>query len=244
MKKTSGQGQGSSKPSEVRNSALVPVNNTNNKPKTVKAKTAEISSNEEAEFDYKSLGKISSGYVPPKKSFSFKSSKSGKGSSKKGKFGKLPPYAPAIALVAAFILVVGAVFAVLSYTGVFDEKVQVTLADGTVKKIPTEQVYAELMTDKFYSGIVIDGIDVGGMTYDEAFNAISSKLPAQPETIDIRLSLEGKTLFLDFSDATFEYNTRQILDEAFAMYRPAADADETAIVECYNNVQQERTKNI
>ena len=252
MKKKAGQGQGGSKPSEVRSTALVPVQNTNNKPAASKSKSAPAAVKEEPEFDYKSLGKISSGDKTSKSRSTKSGKKSGSNSSansgsaygfsnKKSK--KKNPFAPIIAIAAAVILVAGAVAALLYYTGVFEEKVEVTLADGTVTKITTEEAYAELATDKFYAGTVINGIDVGGMTYDEALNAVTNTVPDKPLSIDIRLSLAGKLLYLDFSDATFEYNTKQILDEAYAMYRPAPlaegeEPDPVALVENYNNVQQ------
>ena len=138
----------------------------------------------EPEFDYRSLGKVSSGDTSTKSKTKSKSSKKSSQSSgaeygfvkggNKGSRFKNNPYAPFMVIAAAVILVAGVVAAVLYYTGVFDEKVQVTLADGTVTKITTEQAYAELQTDKFYSGIIIDGIDVGGMTYDEGRDILTS----------------------------------------------------------------------
>ncbi len=248
MKKTGGQAQGGSKPSEVRSSQLVPVNNASKSLKAAESKSSKPEVKAEPEFDYRSLGKISSGDTSTKAKSKSKSSKKSskstgaeygfvKGGNKGSRF-KNNPYAPFMVIAASVLLVAGVVLAVLYYIGAFEEKVQVTLADGTVTKITTEEAYAELQTDKFYSGIVIDGIDVGGMTYDEAFNAITANQPAKPLSVDIRLSLAGKLLYLDFSDATFEYNTRQILDEAYAMYRLPAEADLTQVVECYNNVQQ------
>lgn len=251
MKKKAGQGQGGSKPSEVRSTALVPVQNTN-KPAAAKSKSAPAAVKEEPEFDYKSLGKISSGDNKSNSRSTKSGKKSGSNSSANSgsaygfsdkKTRKKNPFAPFIAIAAAVLLVAGAVAAGLYYTGFFEEKVEVTLADGTVTKITAEEAYAELATDKFYAGTVIDGIDVGGMTYDEALNAVTTTLPDKPLSIDIRLSLAGKLLYLDFSDATFEYNTKQILDEAFAMYRPAAlaegeEPDPVMLVENYNSVQQ------
>ncbi len=251
MKKKAGQAQGSGRTSDIRNTSLVPANsNGYRKPSVSGSKTAKpvqpVQSGP-AEFDYKSLGKstvnnetykrsprpktqtVSSdesvyGFSPKKKS----SSRSGK-KNIKGLF---------IAAVAAVLLVAGAIGLAVYYISTIEDRYEVTLADGSVKKVTAEEAYAELMTDKFYSGIIIDGVDVGGMTYDEALNAVTSKQPSKPTNIDVKLNLNGKKLMLDFSDATFEYNTRQILDEAYAMYRPVSADDTAKLVECYNNVQQ------
>ena len=144
MKKKAGQEQGGSKPSEVRSTALVPVQNKNNKPAASKSKSAPAAVKEEPEFDYKSLGKISSGDKTSKSRRTKSGKKSGSNSSansgsaygfsnKKSK--KKNPFAPIIAIAAAVILVAGAVAALLYYTGVFEEKVEVTLADGTTLKV-------------------------------------------------------------------------------------------------------------
>ena len=250
MKKKAGQAQEGSRYSEVRNSSLVPAKNGGAKSPGVSGgkKTSKPAASEPEGFDYKSLGKSLNNGEQYKKTtrsktqdntvnaygFSSKTSKK----SKSGFSAFRKKYGMYIAIAAAVILLAGAIGLGVYYIGSIEDRYEVTMSDGSVKKITAEEAYAELMTDKFYSGIVIDGVDVGGMTYDEALNAVSSKQPAKPLDIDIKLLLNGRKLYLDFSDATFEYNTRQILDEAYALFRPA-NADDTAVlVECYNNVQQ------
>ena len=247
MKKKAGQAQDSSRTSEVRSTSLVPAKNNGSKsPKASGSRNAKPAASEPAEFDYKSLGKSLNNNETYKKSsgqkkqsnntvnaYGFSSKKSkGKKSAFQKKYGML------IAIAAAVLLLAGAIGLAVYYIGNIEEKYEVTMSDGSVRKITAEEAYAELMTDKFYSGIVIDGIDVGGMTYDQALNAVTAKIPAKPVSIDVKLVLNGKKLTLDFSDATFEYNTRQILDEAYALYRPANADDVAKLVECYNNVQQ------
>ncbi len=253
MKKKAGQapGSSSSRPSEVRNTALAPVNNNNNinktevsgrevfKPapeKSVPAKMTTDSAKSTSKSAPRSLesssSKRSSGSSTVKSTV-----RTAKTTTKRVKSKKKNP-GPAIAAVAAVILVAGAVLAGLYYTGFFKPQIEVTMADGTVTKIKAEEAYAELMTDKFFAGTVIDGIDVGGMTVDEAFNAVSVTLPAEPVDVDVKLNLEGKKLPLDFSDAVFEYNTREVVEEAFSKFRPLNDTDLVQLTECYNNVQQ------
>ena len=61
MKKTGGQAQGGSKPSEVRSSQLVPVKSAPKNIKAAESKSSKPTAKAETGFDYKSLGKISSG---------------------------------------------------------------------------------------------------------------------------------------------------------------------------------------
>ena len=247
MKKKAGQAQDYSRSSDVRSSSLVPVDNHGSDILSGrKAAKAEVSEYEE--FDYKSLGKSTngdSGKKSPKTSKKTQSSSSNeqygfssKSKSKKSKASKKKIAGPIIAIAAAILLIAGAVFAAIYYLEPFKERIEVTLADGTVTEITAEEAYAELMTDRFYAGTVIDGIDVGGMTKDEAYNAVSKTLPEKPLEIKIEIKLLEKTLYPNFNDASFEYNTREILDEAFAKYRPVDDTDLVQLAECYNKVQQ------
>ena len=253
MKKKAGQPSGTTRASETRSTALVPVNNSSsNKPKVsddtmiykselsktsdTAGKTSKSTSGSSSKSVSKSSDKSSSG-----KSGSSNTVKStvrtAKTTTKHSK-SKKKKAGPVIAVVAAVILVAGAVLAGLYYTGFFKPQIQVNMADGTVQKIKAEEAYAELMTDKFFAGTVIDGIDVGGMTVDEAYNAVSASLPEAPLSIDINLNLEGKKFPVDFSDATFEYNTRDVINDAFSKFRPLNDTDLVQLTECYNGMQQ------
>ena len=153
---------------------------------------------------------------------------------------------PAIIGVAAVIIVAGVILAVLYFKNpadnpiekVFDAQVEVVMADGTTQTMNANAVYAELTTDKLYPGIVIDGVDVGGMTKQEAYDAVMKVLPQDPVTVDVKLDLVGKTLKPEFKDITIEYNTAEIIDEAFAKYRPDNKTDLNSLVECYNEVQK------
>ena len=153
---------------------------------------------------------------------------------------------PIIIGAAAVVLVAGVVMAVLYFKNpadnpiekVFDTQIEVVLADGTIQTMNANAAYAELATDKLYPGIVIDGVDVGGMTKQEAYDAVMKVLPQDPVTVDVKLNLVGKMLKPDFKDITVEYNTAEIIDEAFAKYRPDNKTDLNSLVECYNEVQK------
>ena len=96
------------------------------------------------------------------------------------------------------------------------------MADGTVSNLKAEDVYAELVAsaNTFYPGTFIDDIDVGGMTKEQAVEAVNNSLKdAKPVEVEYKLKLDGQVYPLDFSDAKFTYNTQEVVDEAFAQHR-------------------------
>ena len=121
--------------------------------------------------------------------------------------------------------------------GYFKPTIMVTMADGSQQKIKVEDAYAEINIDKFYQGTKIDGIEVGGMTLDEAYTAVSASLPEEPEDVTVKLNVEGKLYPVDFTDVTFEYNAKEVVDEAYKLYRPTSD-DPDELSACYNAIQQ------
>ena len=255
MKKKAGQAPGVSRTPEVRNTAIAPVKNTSSGRELTVAK-AEVPVTEVPtevisetpyveEFDYSSLGKTASTKPvksSPKASRSSSSSKAAgstpKAAPKRANKKKKKSIVPVLAVILGVLVVAGIVLGVLYYTGFFKPRIEVTMADGTVTEMKAEAAYAELMTDKFYQGVVIDGIDVGGMTKAEAIQAVSATLPEVPMHVDIRLDITTKVIPVDFSDVGFAYNTEEIVDQAFNKYRPANDTDLAALVESYNSVQR------
>ena len=173
-------------------------------------------------------------------------SKPVKSSSKRPAAKKKNAAVPVIASVAALAAVAGIAVAVMYFQNpqdnpiekVFDAQIEVVMADGTTQTMNANAAYAELATDKLYPGIVIDGVDVGGMTKQEAYDAVMKVLPQDPVTVDVKLDLVGKILKPEFKDITIEYNTAEIIDEAFAKYRPDNKTDLNSLIECYNEVQK------
>ena len=152
----------------------------------------------------------------------------------------------AVVAAAAVIIVGGVVLGVLYFKNpgnnpvekVFEAQIEVAMADGSVQTMNANAAYEEIATDKFYAGTVIDGVEVGGMTKQEAYDAVMKVLPENPVDIDVKLNLEGKVLNLNFSDVKIEYNTAEIINEAFAKYRPVDKSDLNNLAECYNGVQK------
>ncbi len=210
--------------------------------------SARINSSDVAEFDYSALGggkKAKSGNksAAPKKAASSSAkkpaskSKSNKKSAEKGK--KIAAVAAAIVCV---LVVVGGALYLTGYAkpviDFFKPKIEVTLADGTVEVMTVDDAKAELATDTFYQGIIIDGVDVGGMTKDQATQAVTAVQPEAPVSLDISLALEGKSYPLDLSSLPLESNMTQVIDEAFNYGKIGPDASDEAVKINYNMYQQ------
>ena len=173
----------------------------------------------------------------PKKAKST-ASKPAKSTTKKAKAEKKKRIAhPAIVVAFVLACLIGAVTAVLYYMGFFKLKVEVTLADGTVQEMNAEDAYAELKTDTFFQGTVIDGIEVGGMTLEQAVAAVSAVQPEKPMEVHVSLDLEGMFIPIDFSDTGFDYNTREVCEKAFNQFRPTDENNLYEITDCYNGMQ-------
>ena len=139
--------------------------------------------------------------------------------------------------VAIFAALVTFYFGYLIKTGYFRETIVASMADGTTANLFVEDARSFLSTDKFFPGTKIDGIDVGGMTKEQAKAAVVAAQPKSPEKVAISLSLDGKEYDLDFSNVSFEYNTDDVVNEAYNLYRLKGDEDNSDLTEFFNGVQ-------
>ena len=241
-------GQAPSRSAEVRNTALVPVHSSEpNMPAPIRVEASRVPEHKSAP---KSSGKSSSlSTRPATKSASKAAPKSGsqsaknaakrsKGKKKKGKAGLIA----AIIVVAVLLLGAGGGYGYLYYTGYFKPHVEVTMADGSVAKLKAEDVYAELSqgAGTFYPGTFINNIDVSGMTVEQATEAVNKSLKDAKSPVDVNynLKLDGKVYPLDFSDAKFEYNTKEVVEEAFAQHRALDETDYMSIIDVFNYKEQ------
>ena len=121
-------------------------------------------------------------------------------------------------IAAAALLVV--VLGVLLVLGVFQKRYKITLADGTVVKMTRNELIADMTPDVFPEGIIINGINVSGMTQDEALSSIQANQPERPLEIDVNLLLDGHEYPLDLSSLPIEVNDREVVAKAFNYLRP------------------------
>ena len=241
-------GQAPSRSAEVRDTALVPVRSSeSNTPAPIRVEAARVpehksapkSSGKSSSMSTRSASKSASKAAPKSGSQSAKNAaKRSKGKKKRGKTGLIV----AIVIVAVLLLGAGGGYGYLYYTGYFKPHVEVTMADGSVSKLKAEDVYAELSVgaNTFYPGTFINNIDVSGMTVEQATEAVNKGLEDadSPVNVNYNLKLDGKVYPLDFSDAKFEYNTKEVVEEAFAQHRALDETDYQSIIDVFNYKEQ------
>ena len=139
--------------------------------------------------------------------------------------------------IACFAAIATLYFGYLVKTGYFKETIVASMADGSMANLFVEDVLSVINTDKFFPGTKIDGIDVGGMTKDQAKAAVVANQPKSPTKVAISLLLDGKEYDLDFSNVTFEYNTDDVINEAYSLYRLKGGEDNATLTEYFNGIQ-------
>ena len=127
--------------------------------------------------------------------------------------------APVFAVVIA-VVVLGVAAGVLYKMGYFEKRYDIKMADGSVVKMTQAELVADMTKDVFPQGIIINGVDVSGMTRDEALAAVQANQPERPIDIDVKLSLDGTEYPLDLSTLPIDTNDVEIVDTAFAYLRP------------------------
>ena len=211
---------------------------------------------EEEFFDYSLLGKPNNSAVMPKKKSASRSQSrprpsqsSQQRSSQRSNSSRQAPSRSKkkssgngtkilVAIVAVLAIAAGVV-GIMYATGFFKPRIEVTLADGTVKKIKAEAAYAELTEgNKYYDGTLVNDINIGGMTRDEAYAAVSRGLESAPLNVDIDLKVRDMVYDMDMSSLTLTVNTNDVLDEAFALNRPTNPEDFDELTRCYNEYQK------
>ncbi len=161
-----------------------------------------------------------------------KSSSPSKPRSKKNK--KNSSAAPKILAFVLVLALLGGAGFYMYKTGFFDPKYEITLADGTVDKVSGKELREMLTTDKFIDGIIINGMNVGGMTKEEALAALTPNQPAEP-VLDISLDLDGVIYPLDLSPLPLTSTLNSVVDEAYAYLRLTGTEDDLALVDIYNS---------
>ena len=143
-----------------------------------------------------------------------------------------------LGIVATTVLVVA-----ISVSGCkgLEKKYNVLYADGTTAELTVDELKATFVSDVFYDGIKIDGIDVSGKTKEEAISLLSATMAEKPSEVNIKLNFDGEEYPLDLSSLKLENNAKDIVDEAFLYGRPSGDASAEELVECFSTVQGLKT---
>ncbi|MFU0831938.1 MAG: hypothetical protein ACFWUC_03225 [Oscillospiraceae bacterium] len=80
-------------------------------------------------------------------------------------------------------------------------------------------------TDLFYPGIVVQGVDLGGKSMSEAKSAVEAVLSDSVPSVKIRVFHENQEWQITEKDLNLQYNTDEVLQEAYA-YARSGDREE------------------
>ena len=86
-------------------------------------------------------------------------------------------------------------------------------------------------TDTFFDGITVQGVDISGMTMEEATAAVAAVEATARPTIQLTMTYNGQNYVYDTDRFAFTYDTAQILEQAYAIGRTGTSE------ECYDAVQ-------
>lgn len=142
----------------------------------------------------------------------------------------------AAVLVIILLLAVAGGGLYLKSTGFFDPKYDVVLADGTSDKLSAKEIRSRLTTDNFIDGIIINGVNVSGMSKDQALEALRPNQPPMP-TLNISLNLDGVNYPLDLSSLTLTSTLDSVVDEAYNYLRLTGEEDAQTLVNVFNQRQ-------
>lgn len=93
-----------------------------------------------------------------------------------------------------------------------------------------QMVAAAINTDTFYKGIVVQGVDLGGKTMEQAKAEMTKLEPSLREKYDITVKYKDKNWKITQDDFTFSFNTDAVLKEAYAYARTGDTATRYAQV--------------
>lgn len=102
------------------------------------------------------------------------------------------------------------------------------------EKAYNQTVDQALANPTFYQGVTVEGIDLGDKTKEEAKELLAEKEKSLRETIDVKAVYQDETFALTQDDFTFQYNTDEVLEEAYQVCR-TGDREER-----YEQIQQLR----
>lgn len=118
-----------------------------------------------------------------------------------------------IAVVAAVIVVCAAGAAALYFHIMSDRKA----------REHTEMLRAALDTGRFYNGITVQGVPVGGMTIAQAKAAVQPKESSAEAAYSIKITYGQQNWELTQKDLAFSFDTDRVLQKAYAYARTGSD---------------------
>lgn len=78
-----------------------------------------------------------------------------------------------------------------------------------------KKIEANLTTDNFYEGIIIEGVNVGGKSKDEAEKLIYEKLKKEQENMTVTVLCYGKSASLSGANFIYKHDVEKAVNEAY-----------------------------
>ncbi len=104
------------------------------------------------------------------------------------------------------------------------------------------QKLAAMSNDRFYSGVHVDGVHLGGMTMNEARQAVQQYADYSSEVYALAVTVDGKTWRITQNELPLKRNTEAVLQEAFIIGRQGTlstlGSDVTPFEMRYQHAQQ------
>ncbi|MBR5232156.1 MAG: VanW family protein [Clostridia bacterium] len=82
-----------------------------------------------------------------------------------------------------------------------------------------EEKLKAMATDRFYNGVHVDGVHLGGMTMEEARIAVRQHADYSDEAYAMNVTVDGKTWRITQNELPLKRNTEAVLKEAFTIGR-------------------------
>ena len=89
----------------------------------------------------------------------------------------------------------------------------------SIKGMSDGEEFSYVDDGKYFEGINVDGVDIGGMTYDEARSALIKAVEDKINDINIAVTVGDASLALSASDFNISVNVADILDDAYMLGR-------------------------
>jgi len=125
-----------------------------------------------------------------------------------------PPKKPVKFLPIAILAVLIIVAAVLGANGIHTAREQAAEQAAIQQKADMIQAKVEPYRDRFCPGVYVNGIDLGGMTYEEAKSTVESGIQAQHADWKVTLTYGSNHADITASDLNFTVDVTGVLNEA------------------------------
>ena len=98
-----------------------------------------------------------------------------------------------------------------------------------------QDVSRQVATGTLYPGIRVNGVDVGGMTLDEALAALETNTQQQGEAFAIGIAYGERKWRITSQEVPLRFDTQEVLDRAFALGRRGSLRDRYAEIQSLRN---------